>query len=368
LCLMMCFAIFADSARGNRIGVLARRGRNFAGGVRKKRARKPRRDQPRRRRVHGAGHGLRGKVWLVAATVERGGHDKDCQSRRIAIQSHAFSIKRVNLMAITNSRRPPAAIRRTFRIRTGWARTAGLRLAVVCALLAGALNTRGAEDSNAVFARRAKAEYVACKARFKLYPEDAEAAWQFGRACFDWADFSANDEQREAIAQEGIAACRQTVRLNGKLAAGHYYLGLNLGQSARTKMLGALKLVDEMEREFSAARALDSKFSHAGPDRSLGLLYSQAPGWPASIGDKEKARTHLERAVELAPGYPANHLCLLEAYVKWGDKKNLPAEFRQTRALLPKAREEFSGEQWERDWEDWNARWKRIREQVEGLE
>lgn len=55
----------------------------------------------------------------------------------------------------------------------------------------------------------------------------------------------------------------QNVARDPKSAAGHYYLGMNLGQLARTKLLGALKLVDEMEREFKAAVALDERFDHA---------------------------------------------------------------------------------------------------------
>ena len=65
---------------------------------------------------------------------------------------------------------------------------------------------------------------------------------------------------------------------------------MNLGQLARTELLGALKLVKEMEREFKTAADLDKQFDYAGPERCLGLLYRDAPGWPASIGSRRKAR------------------------------------------------------------------------------
>jgi hypothetical protein len=218
-------------------------------------------------------------------------------------------------------------------------------------------------DATSSLARRAETNYVEARMRVQNAAYDAEAAWQFGRACFDWAEF-ARDDQREGIANEGIAACRQLIARSPSSAPGHYYLGMNLGQLARTKTLGALKLVDEMEREFMAARALDAKFDHAGPDRNLGLLYFEAPGWPVSIGDKSKAREHLQRAVEIRGDYPENRLCLLEAFVKWKETRNLQREIKTWKESLPAAREKFAGSEWEASWLDWERRWKTIREKI----
>ena len=49
------------------------------------------------------------------------------------------------------------------------------------------------------------------------------------------------------------------------MVAGHYYLAMNLGQLARTEMIGALKIVKEMENEFEIAADIDPRFDHAGP-------------------------------------------------------------------------------------------------------
>ena len=160
----------------------------------------------------------------------------------------------------------------------------------------------------------------------------------------------------------GIAACRPLTARHPELAQGHYYLALNLGQLARTKLLGALPLVDEMEIEFKRAAALDSGFDNAGADRSLGLLYFDAPGWPTSIGSRTKARRHLERAVTLSPDFPDNRLSLLEAYLKWGDQTGIQRELLKLEELLPQARRQLVGELWELSWIDWNQRWKKIKE------
>jgi hypothetical protein len=214
------------------------------------------------------------------------------------------------------------------------------------------------------FAKRAEQKYLQARRQFRSHTNDVESTWQFGRACFDWAEFARDDDQREQLANEGISVCRQAAAKTPGSVAAHYYLAMNLGQLARTKTLGALKLIPEMEKEFKAARELDEKFDHAGADRNLGLLYLDAPGWPASVGGNSKARRQLQRAVEVAGDYPGNRLCLLEAYLRWGEAGNVERERKLLAELWEKAKKEFSGEAWEENWLDWERRWKTIQEKA----
>ena len=124
--------------------------------------------------------------------------------------------------------------------------------------------------------------------------------------------------ERARVAQEGIAACEQVLARHPRSAQAHYYLAMDLGQLARTKSLGALRLLGRMETEYLAARNLDENYDNAGADRGLGLLYSEAPSF--SVGSRSKAKVHPQNAVKLAPDYPENRLNLLEAYLKWGDR------------------------------------------------
>lgn len=203
---------------------------------------------------------------------------------------------------------------------------------------------------------------VEVAARPALSP--AVAAWQVGRTCFDRADAATNDTERAEVAQKGIAACRQALEHDSNSAAAHYYLGLNMGELARTETLGALKLVRQMEREFTTARNLDQNFDYAGPDRCLGLLYRDAPSF-GSIGSRTKARQHLERAVQLAPDYPENRLNLLESYLTWGEHDNAQRELTQLESLLPTARTKFSGPAWSSSWTDWDSRLQAARRKLE---
>ena len=201
----------------------------------------------------------------------------------------------------------------------------------------------------------ARQTYQSAQQQFRDSPSALDPAWQFARACFDLAEFATKSADRAKLAQQGIDASRQALARNSNSAPAHYYLGMNFGQLARTKGLGALKLVNQMEREFSVARALDEHFDHAGPDRNLGLLYRDAPAI-GSIGSRSKARQHLTRAVELEPGFPENGLNLVESVWKWGDKDAARRELAALEKDLPASRARLTGPAWAASWADWDAR------------
>ena len=197
---------------------------------------------------------------------------------------------------------------------------------------------------------------------YEVEPTNNVVAWKFAKAAFDRGELATNDTDRAAIAVQGIAAARKTIQRDPKCMQAHYYLALNLGQLARTKLLGALPLVSEMEGSFKKARQLDENFDYAGADRFLGQLYHQAPGWPASVGSQSKARKHLERCVELAPDYPENRISLAEASLKWRDKKLAQRELDALAKLWPSAKTNFAGADWDAFWADWQPRYDKLRQ------
>lgn len=213
-------------------------------------------------------------------------------------------------------------------------------------------------------AGRARHLYSEAETRYKKEPNKAEPAWQFGRACFDLAEFSTNNAERAEIAQQGIAACRQALTHDRDSASAHYYLGMNLGELAETRGLGALKLVDQMQKEFELARTLNELLDYAGPDRNLGMLYRDAPSW-ISVGSKSKARKHLLRAIELAPDYPDNRLNLAEGYLKWSDRNGACRELKALEELWPKARTNLVGAAWSSSWVDWEQRLRQLKKKAE---
>ena len=236
-------------------------------------------------------------------------------------------------------------------------------LGILAAFLPLASGSALAESiSNAAKIAPVKRAYNISREVWQKTPADVDAAWQFARACFDLAEI--DDGNRAKIAEEGIDACRKSLQRHTN-AGTYYYMALNFGQLARTKKLGALKLVSDMEAALKKAIELDPKFDFAGPHRTLGMLYRDAPGWPASIGSRSRAKQHLLKAIELAPEYPDNQISLIESHIEWGELKNARAAISRAESPLRQARLKFMGERWRDSWRDWDNRWERIRRKTD---
>ena len=204
---------------------------------------------------------------------------------------------------------------------------------------------------------RAEQSYLQARIRYEQDRSDPQVMWQLGQACFELADVVPSNARRGKLANEGISVCKGALERDPKLAAAQYYLALNTGQLARTKSIGALRLVSQMESGLKQTIRLDPQIDFGGPHRSIGLLYRDAPGWPASIGSRGKARQHLEKAVELSKDFPENWLALLESYAKWGDKRALQSNIKKVDELLAAARQKYNGNTWAVQWQDWERRW-----------
>lgn len=217
------------------------------------------------------------------------------------------------------------------------------------------------EGAYRLFLRR---QHDSCRAAHLASKTNVALVVAYGRAAFDWADAAATSREREAIAAEAIAALRVAEAAHPGNPGVHFYLGTNLGQLARTKTLGALKLVREMEQHFLESARLDPKFNHASAHRSLGILYNEAPGWPASVGNRAHARSQLETAVKLAPRHPDNWISLMEVLRDVEDWKALAESAPKYEALVPELRLEWTGPEWEKPWLDWDDRFAALRREL----
>lgn len=207
--------------------------------------------------------------------------------------------------------------------------------------------------------------YHESQRRYLSETNNTQAALDFSRACFDIAYVISDNSQRVDFANQGISAAQRAMAADNSAAA-HYYLGMNLGQLADAKHgFSGLRMVKDMEREFLAARALDEHFDYGGPDRNLGLLYENAPS-VISIGSRTKARRELERALELAPDFPENHLNLIEAFLKWDYRTEAARALEKLEKLWPDAQKKFTGDEWTISWIDWNSRLAVVRKRIEG--
>jgi len=229
---------------------------------------------------------------------------------------------------------------------------------LAAALWLAALAVAPAQPADSrIFAVRAQMAFDLARKNY-LADTNSTTARELARTSVDVADLATNEATRAEFARTGIAVCRHWLARESNSAPGHYYFAMNLGKLAQAEApsLAAYRLVHEVEREFKAAAELDVRFDHAGPARTLGELYFQAPDWPFSVGSKRKAREWLERATNLAPEYPENQLNLAEAQLKWREPEAFAATMKNLAARWPAAQTNFTGVAWEADWLDWNAR------------
>ena len=257
------------------------------------------------------------------------------------------TIEAVKVMAIKNSG------------RAGSMRYSTICAAVCCALFCLIWPGAGAETNT--FAARRERDFNAAQVRLREQPDSIQALVEVAHTAFEWAEFARQDEPRATLAERGIETARAALARAPTNGAAHYWLAMNSGQLARTKILGALKLVREMEEEFLLAIAFDELTDFAGPDRFLGVLYRDAPGRPASIGNRARSREHLERAVFLRPDFPENQLLLLESLEKWSDRRGFEQQLPVTEKVLTGARLKFTGVEWEQSWKDWDYRFPLIK-------
>jgi len=207
--------------------------------------------------------------------------------------------------------------------------------------------------------------YAEAVTGWKKDSNSARVCWELGRACYDRADFATNNAERAALAEQGMAACRRAIERETNSAPAHYFLALNTGQLARTKLFTALYLVDHMEQAMQDSIAIDAKYDFAGGHRALGVLYREAPGWPVSIGSRSKSRKHLDKAVELFPDFPGNQIHLLESWLAWGDRNRVATQIPMVEKILKAARTNWTGETWAASWAEWDRSWAEIKAKVQ---
>ncbi len=138
-------------------------------------------------------------------------------------------------------------------------------------------------------------------------------------------------------ARRGQAAAETAVRKLPGSGLAHYLAAYLTGLVAERAPLRGLALVPVIEREAQRAAELDPGVDRGGPDRMLGELYLRAPGSPFSVGNRDKAVRHYQRAVAAEPAAAENRLGLAEALLAGDRTDEACGELRAIRAAAPPA-------------------------------
>ncbi len=196
--------------------------------------------------------------------------------------------------------------------------------------------------------------------QLELDRRNYEVLWHASRVAFLLADEAIGDAAkgtRRHFAQAGVDYAKQAMVVEPNRVEGTYYYAVNLGLLATTKTVGALLALPDLQRHAEAAIRLDETFDHAGPRRLLGAAKLKAPPQPASIGDPEEGCEHLQRAVQIAPGYPANHLYYCEALIANDRRDEARRECEVVLAAPPNP-------EWTRDLPRWRAEAERLLQRI----
>jgi len=90
--------------------------------------------------------------------------------------------------------------------------------------------------------------------------------------------------------------------------------------AAMDKNLAALARIKDIEATLLRLREIAPGYRHAAADRTLGLLYRNAP-MIISVGSTARAGRHLKEAFAKDPAYPGNCIFLADFYLAEGEKR-----------------------------------------------
>ncbi len=153
------------------------------------------------------------------------------------------------------------------------------------------------------------------------HPAVDEIPGRIAYAYYYKGHFATAKAEQDRLFSAGIDAAQRAIARAPRSLWGNYWYAGNTGTLGVVRGIRAsMKGIEPMHRALTIALDIDEHFYHAGPHRTSGRLFHKAPGWPISIGDKKKARHHLERAVEIAPDFFHNRIFLAELFLTLRDK------------------------------------------------
>ncbi|MBI4564816.1 MAG: tetratricopeptide repeat protein [Planctomycetes bacterium] len=128
-------------------------------------------------------------------------------------------------------------------------------------------------------------------------------------------------EKLQAALRDGIEYAKIALSMDANCMAAHFWLAILYGLYGQSRgILQSLHMLDPMKAELDWVLKHDEAYEDAGAHRVYGRLYFKLPG--VKGGDNEKAKTHLKRAIELAPKNLLNYLYLAEIHVAENRKED----------------------------------------------
>jgi hypothetical protein len=187
-------------------------------------------------------------------------------------------------------------------------------------------------DPDALYANRAdlasaRQSAAIWEQRLRQNPKDFESAWKLARARY-WLGGHAEEAERKAILEGGIAAGRTAVAIKPERPEGHFWIAANMGSLAESfGLVQGLKYRGEIRDELLTTLRLDPAFQQGSADRALGRWYFKVPGFFG--GSRKKSEEHLRRSLTYAPHNTVSHYFLAQTLLADGRRDEARAELQQ---------------------------------------
>jgi len=93
----------------------------------------------------------------------------------------------------------------------------------------------------------------------------------------------------------------------------------------------SIDVITPFQKDMTMAMHIDPSVDFGGPHRALGKLYYELPFFMG--GDMKQSIEHLEKAVEIGPGYWENHFYLAQSYMSDGRYREAQKQLERANSL-----------------------------------
>lgn len=177
----------------------------------------------------------------------------------------------------------------------------------------------------------------------KQHPDDFRGRVVFAQLAFSaWRMERKDNKRRLDLAKLTLLDAREMVKMAPDRPEGHHWVGAAIGMIGLTRgVLNSLQLAAEIRKAFERSIEIDKTYLHGSALVQLGRLYTMLPGFPLSIGDKEKALRYLLEAKKIDPDFTLTYLYLADLYWHFGHKEKALGELDEMSRRKPKTEVQY---------------------------
>jgi tetratricopeptide (TPR) repeat protein len=187
---------------------------------------------------------------------------------------------------------------------------------------------------------RQREDLSKAKEAMKLYeeiieidPQNYEAHWKLAKTIYYIGERSPKAE-RLFLYKKGIEIAKKAVKLGPNKPEGHFFLAVLYGVYGQTRgVLKSLFLVDDIKKEVYKTIAINPTIECGGPYQLLGRLYYELPGFFG--GSKKKSLRLLLKAKSICDSDPLTYLYLADTYLALGEKEKAKEELKKAIEIEP---------------------------------